>query len=191
MFARDFCFTFEDFLKGFSTYEMAHWTNFSDRWISNRNSELNNIGYNRGTILFVDLGASNFGHEPSFTHPAIVLDQNRDSLLIVPCSSKKFGKGFPEIVDATPSDGFSSNTGIQTNSIRWISKNRVISSISSTNSIILNKIDLLLLRSIPSHKKIVLDKENTIHILEQEKKRLEVENRNLKKQLEELKIKCI
>lgn len=169
-----------DALRDFSTYEMAHWTNYVDRWLSSRSSRPNTIGYKRGTILFVDLGAGNFGHEPSFTHPCIVLDQNKDSILIVPCSSKKYGKGFPEIIDATADDGFSTNTGIQTNSIRWISKNRVISVIGNTNSEVLDKIDALMLESIPLHTKKLLDKDKKISSLEKDKANLETEIRTLK-----------
>lgn len=175
-----------DSLKDFSTYEMAHWTNYADRWLSNRTSRLNTIGYKRGSILYVDLGAGNFGHEPSFTHPCVVLDQNKDSILIAPCSSKKYGKGFPEIVDATPADGFSTNTGIQTNSIRWINKNRVISTIGNTNSNILNKIDELILYSIPLHTSRLLSKDNTISALQKDKDTLLTANKALKEEIERL-----
>lgn len=151
-----------DMLRELSTFEIAHWTNYSDRFCIDRNSKANTTGYPRGTIVFVDLGAGNFGHEPSFTHPAIVLDQKRESLLIAPCSSKKYQKGYPEIIDATPQDGFLVNTGIQTNSIRWISKNRVISVIGKTTSDILNQIDAHLLKSIPLHKKQLIEKDKII-----------------------------
>ena len=163
---------FTDTLRNLSTYEMAHWINYSDRWLGNRTAKSNTLGYKRGTILFVDLGSGNFGHEPSFTHPAIVLAQTKESILIVPCSSKKYGKGFPEIVDATPDDGFSTNTGIQTRSLRWISKNRVLSIIGNTSSSTLDKIDEELLTIIPSHQKKLLEKENLINKLEAENKSL-------------------
>ena len=177
----------DDTIKEFSTYEMAHWTNYADRWVSNRTSRQNTTGYPRGTIVYVDLGAGNFGHEPSFSHPGIVLDQNRTSILLAPCSSKKYGKGFPEIVDATTSDGFSTNTGVQTNSIRWLSKNRVISIIGTTSSHVLNCIDTLVLKSIPLYTREILDKDNKIAILETEKKSLENDNKNLQAEIERLK----
>ena len=157
-----------DTVKDFSTYEMAHWTNYTDRWLSNRTCRSNTTGYPRGTIVFLDLGAENFGHEPSFTHPGIVLDQSRDSILIAPCSSKKYGKGFPEIVDATTYDGFSGNTGIQTNAIRWVSKNRVISTLGNTSSLVLDRIDALILKSIPLHTRKLIDKDKQIASLKAE-----------------------
>ncbi len=164
---------FTDTLRSLSTYEMAHWINYSDRWLRNRINKSNTIGYKRGTILFVDLGSGNFGHEPSFTHPAIVLAQTKESILIVPCSSKKYGKGFPEIIDATPNEGFATNTGIQTNSFRWISKNRVLSVIGTTSSCILDKIDEKLLKLIPSHNKKLFEKEVQLQ-------KSELENNSLK-----------
>lgn len=156
-----------DFTKNFSTYEMSHWINNNDRWIHNRNSQ-NTIGYKRGRILFIDLGATNFRYEPSFTHPCIVIAQNRDFILIIPCSSKKYGKGFPEIIDATPSDCFSCNTGIQTKSFRWVSKNRVISSIGFASSRILNLIDQKLLSLIPTYQKELILKNSKISQLTNE-----------------------
>lgn len=177
----------DDTIKEFSTYEMAHWTNYADRWVSNRTSHPNTTGYPRGTIVYVDLGAGNFGHEPSFSHPGIVLDQNRDSILLAPCSSKKYGKGFPEVVDATISDGFSTNTGVQTKSIRWLSKNRVISKIGTTSTRVLDCIDTLVLKSIPLYTREILDKDNIIAVLEAEKNFLENDNKNLQAEIERLK----
>lgn len=142
-----------DTVSSFSVYEMAHWICNTDRWIRNRTST-NTKAYKRGQILFVDLGASNFKFEPSFTHPCIVLINRRDSMLVVPCSSKKYGKGFREIIDAQPSDGFRYNTGIQMESMRWINKNRVVDDFNSQVSFdILNKIDEYILGQTPLYRK--------------------------------------
>ena len=51
---------------------MAHWINNTDRWLHNR-TYVNTTGYKRGSILMVDLGATNYRFEPSFTHPCVVL----------------------------------------------------------------------------------------------------------------------
>lgn len=150
-----------DETKNFSTYEMAHWINNTDRWLHNR-TYVNTTGYKRGSILMVDLGATNYRFEPSFTHPCVVLAEMKHFILIAPCSSKKYHSGYPEIIDATPHDGFSYNTGIQTKSIRWISKNRVLTKLGTVSSSILDKIDNQLLNLIPLHKKIIIQKENEI-----------------------------
>lgn len=77
-----------DNTKEFSTYEMAHWINHTDRWLHNR-TQSNTTGYKRGSILYIDLGATNYRFEPSFTHPCVVLAENKNFILVVPCSSKK------------------------------------------------------------------------------------------------------
>lgn len=145
----------------FSTYEMAHWINNTDRWLHNR-THMNTIGYKRGSIVFVDLGATNYRFEPSFTHPCVVLAELKHFICIAPCSSKKYNSGYPEIIDATPQDGFTCNTGIQTKSIRWISKNRVLSKLGTVSSSILDKIDNQLLNLIPTHRKMLLQKDAEI-----------------------------
>ena len=174
-----------DVLKEFTTYEMAHWTNNTDRWLSNR-ATANTTGYARGTIIFADLGATNFKYEPSFTHPCVVLDQNRNFILVVPCSSKKYGKGYPEIVDATPADGFSCNTGIQTNGLRWISKNRVISTTGTTSTRILNCVDALILNSVPLHKMQLIEKDKEIETMKNERAALETQKEELEATIKNL-----
>ena len=119
------------------------------------------------------------GKKDNFLYPIFSHSQTKDSLLIAPCSSKKYGKGYPEIVDATTNDGFSGNTSIQTNSIRWISKNRVIANLGNTTPNILNQIDALLLKIITLHTKYMLEKDNIIA-------NLESENTLLKDNLQEL-----
>lgn len=179
-----------DLTRNYSTYEMAHWTNYADRFCDSRNSGTpNTTGYKRGSIVFVDLGAGNFGHEPSYTHPAVVLQQNKYSIMIAPCSSKKYGKGIPSIIDATTSDGFSINTGIQTDSIRWISKDRVISTHGTVSNFILDSIDSILLSAIPTYKREIRNKNSVISQLESEKITLEIEKEALEQEIETLKAK--
>lgn len=172
---------FSDLTRNYSTYEMAHWTNYADRFCNSKKGPSQNTkGYKRGSIVFVDLGAGNFGHEPSYTHPAVVLQQNRVSIMVAPCSSKKYGCGYPKIVDATSENGFTTNTGIQTDSIRWISKDRVISWLGRVDSSILDCIDSILLEGIPTHEREILEKDNAISQLEEEKSAVEEENDTLK-----------
>ena len=159
---------FLDFLRNFSVYEMAHWIMFSTRWIKSKTTTDNIQGYKRGTILFVDLGADNFGHEPSYMHPGIVLDENRNNILIAPCSSKKYGRALSDVIDAEISDGFSSSTGVQVGSIRWISKNRVLSRLGKASSSLLDKIDIFMLDKIPFYNREILKYKNEIVLLKKE-----------------------
>lgn len=170
-----------DITSEFSSYEMAHWINNTDRWLHNKNNE-NLKYYKRSLIVNVDLGASNFKFEPSFVHPCIVLQNRRNSILIVPCSSKKYGKGFREIIDATRADGFVKDTGVQMESIRWVHKNRIVSSFGQASSGLMNKIDDYQLKNIPTYKKekAIFDGQ----IAELIKKDVEIEQ--LKQQVKEL-----
>lgn len=134
-------------------YNGAHWSCNVDRWIDNLQHD-NTTTYQRGDIVFLDLGAQNFKYEPSYTHACIVLANRNKSILIVPCSTKKYGSGYRDILDATPADGFMHNTGIQTESFRWVNKNRVVSHTGKrVTPAILDKLDQVLVSFAPSSKK--------------------------------------
>lgn len=151
-----------DLIRNFSEYEMAHFINNNERWIANRGKNTS-TAFKRGDILMIDLGAHNFRNEPSFPHPCIVLHQNFSTLLIVPCSSKKYGTGYAEIVDATISDGFRVNTGIQTSSYRWVNKNRVMNRMGTASSRVMKEIDSKLLTPIPSHRLMINQKKHELN----------------------------
>lgn len=175
-------FNFIDKLDELSIYEMGHTVNFIDRWLHNRTSN-NTKTYKRGDIVFVDLGATNFRFEPSFTHPAIVLKNSYNSILIVPCSTKKYGKRLKDIIDAKPSDGFNKNTGVQTDSLRWINKNRIISNTGKKASgRILDEINKKILEYVPTYKR---DK-RIYEFIKKENEDLKKENEDLKVKLKEL-----
>lgn len=134
-------------------YNAAHWVCNMDRWIDNLQSD-NRTTYQRGEIVFLDLGAQNFKYEPSYTHACIVLANRSKSILIVPCSTKKFQSGYRDIIDATPANGFMRNTGIQSESFRWVNKNRVVSRTGKrVSSDILDRLDHVLVSFAPSHSR--------------------------------------
>lgn len=134
-------------------YNAAHWVCNMDRWIDNLQSD-NKTTYQRGEIVFLDLGAQNFKYEPSYTHACIVLANRSKSILIVPCSTKKFQSGYRDIIDATPANGFMRNTGIQSESFRWVNKNRVVSRTGKrVSSDILDRLDHVLVSFAPSHSR--------------------------------------
>lgn len=136
-------------------YNAAHWVCNIDRWIDNLHSD-NGTTYRRGEIVFLDLGAQNFKYEPSYTHACIVLANRSKSILIVPCSTKKFQSGYRDIIDATPANGFMKNTGIQTESFRWVNKNRVVSRTGNmVTPDILDRLDDVLVSFAPSHTREV------------------------------------
>lgn len=151
-----------DTVAGFATYNAAHWACNIDRWHNNQTSS-NITTYKRGEIVFLDLGAQNFQHEPSYTHACVVLANRYESILIVPCSTKQYGTGHTGIIDATPSDGFLKNTGIQSESFRWVNKNRVVSKTGrKVSSAILNKLDQAVASFAPSVKNLLAQKDALI-----------------------------
>lgn len=142
-----------DAITSLPVYNVAHWACNVDRWLDNLQSE-NLTTYQRGEIVFLDLGAQNFKYEPSYTHACIVLANRKKSILIVPCSSQKYKSGYRDIIDATPADGFMKNTGIQSESFRWVNKNRIVSRTGKkVSSAILEKIDQVLVSFAPSNRK--------------------------------------
>lgn len=150
------------------TYNVAHWCINIDRWQQNLKN-INVVNYKRGDIIFLDLGAQNFAHEPSYTHACIVLANKYDSILIVPCSTKQFGTNHPGIIDATKMDGFVKNTGIQSFNFRWVSKNRVVSKTGKKVSpSILNKLDNVMFSFAPSIKCLIKQKDKKIEELVQQ-----------------------
>ena len=102
---------------------------------------------------------------------------------IVPCSSKKYGRGFPEIIDATPADGFSKNTGIQTNSLRWISKNRVISQYGRVSNRVLNELDKKVIELVPRYHKTLTQKDKEIDELKNKNNELQAKINELEEKL--------
>ena len=171
-----------------SVYDAAHWVCNIDRWLTNRSPSNNNQKtYSRGEIVFLDLGAQNFKFEPSYTHACIVLANRRSSILIVPCSTKKYGSGYPDIIDATPADGFHRNTGIQSESFRWVHKNRIVSQTGKkVDPSILDKLDQVLLSLAPSVKRDL----NKLHahnqVLTQQVQALQAHNQALTQQVQAL-----
>lgn len=148
-------------------YNAAHWVCNMDRWIDNLQSD-NRTTYQRGEIVFLDLGAQNFKYEPSYTHACIVLANRSKSILIVPCSTKKFQSGYRDIIDATPANGFMRNTGIQSESFRWVNKNRVVSRTGKrVSSDILDRLDHVLVSFAPSHSREISRLNNEIQRLNQ------------------------
>ena len=171
---------------GLHIYDGAHWASNIDRWQSNLNSD-NRTTYKRGTIVFLDLGSQNFKYEPSYTHACIIIAERRNSILVVPCSTKKFGSGYPDIIDATTADGFNRDTGIQSESFRWVSKNRVVSSTGKkVSATILNQLDEVLLSFAPSVRLKIKKLEADAKCLSEDKAALEEENEDLKEKIKAL-----
>lgn len=83
--------------------------------------------YSSRDIVLVKLGGVNIGYEASYTHPAVILSEGYNWVLIAPCSTGRYGKGHNTIVNADGGvDGVINNTGIQVDNIRVIDKWRIV-----------------------------------------------------------------
>lgn len=179
-----------DTITGLHIYDAAHWACNVDRWQKNLTVD-NQTTYKRGTIVFLDLGSQNFKYEPSYTHACVVLANRRNSILVVPCSTKKYNSHYPDIIDATPSDGFSRHTGIQSESFRWVSKNRVVSSTGKqVSATILDKLDNVLISFAPSNKKRIAKLESDIKTLTEDNETLKKEKEVLEEKIKALEAKA-
>lgn len=135
-----------------NVYKMGQWTKHINKWSSTMERTYT-TKYSRGNILMVDFGSFNYGFEFSYEHPAVVLVERKQHLLVVPGSTKKYNSPFPEYIDASPSDGFARNTGLLLEQMRWIHKNRVVTNTGQTASqSVLNAIEEYVLNYVELHK---------------------------------------
>ena len=109
-------------------FTACSWLIWSDLLIKDKttNSKASN-SYKRRKLIKVELGTDNIGSEASFEHPAVVLYEEWDWLLIAPITSKKFGKELDLLVDIPKGacSGLPENSTVQLDHIRAISKKRV------------------------------------------------------------------
>ncbi len=166
-----------DKLQEADAYSMAQWLVHVERWIDDHGKD-QKAKYERGEIVFIELGAMNFGYEASYEHPAIVIANSYNTVLVAPCSSKTYGKGRRDVIDIPKSDatGLTSDTGIGVGGIRWISKNRIMNRLGKvTNPIILDKIDEHLLKQLFFYNVISAHHHNEIMDLERKQDMLKAE----------------
>jgi mRNA-degrading endonuclease toxin of MazEF toxin-antitoxin module len=122
-----------------------------------------------------------FGHmgtELTYDHPAIVLDESKDWIIIAPTSSTCFQDEEPLHIDLTPADGgvVNKNCGIKLENIRMVSKKRVKSIFTGkVTPEKLNEIDGVVAKYLaPSVEKELVVQNQLVASLEQE-----VEEKNL------------
>ncbi|MDF2650000.1 MAG: hypothetical protein K0Q73_5805 [Paenibacillus sp.] len=108
-------------------YSMMNWIIHVDRWRVNL-GRTSITPYVRGDIVYVEWGAMNFGYEPSYEHPGVVISNGHNTVLVAPCSSQTYGKGHTGVFDLPTTDatGLTQDSGVSAGAIRWISKNRII-----------------------------------------------------------------
>ena len=171
---------FNEKMENESVYNLSQIINGIDHLLENK--ELKPFGGDcpRGSILLVDCGFDNFGYEFSYIHPCVVLAQTHYNIYIAPCSSKKYNTNHPEILNVDSSDGFSCNTAIIMNAIRWCAKDRAVAILGTTTKKVLDDIETYLLEH--NHKFKNMMKENSRYI-----DKLEKEIHQLRQQMNDLK----
>lgn len=171
-------------------YESCSWIESNDMWINDKQGNLNNTNdYNRRKLVTVDLGAAHLGSEAAFLHPAVVLYEERDWVLIAPITSKKFGKGLDILVDIPKGScsGLTENSTVQVDHIRAISKRRITGTLPGTMpNPFMDKINKVILEKYIPHvsrnyKKIINDNNR----LKTENKQLRDENATLKETIKQ------
>ena len=113
-----------------------------------------------------------------------MIKNRKTKILVAPCSSKKFGRGFTDIIDARVSDGFAKNTGIQIEEFRWVNKNRVISKVGKVSPRILEEINKAKLKALSEEKEMLTREKDA---LIQEKNALEILVQTLQNEIKNLK----
>ncbi len=167
-----------DTLQGADAYQMTYWLHHVDRWIAHKAGTIK-TKYQRGEILFVEFGAMNFGFEPSFEHPAVVLSNNFNTILVAPGSSQTYSKRYDNIISVPTTDmrGLDKNTGFDAGAIRWISKDRVLDRLGHiTAPHHLHQIEKYMTDRLDYHKDVMTQQEayyeNQIYDLSREKEAL-------------------
>lgn len=157
--------------------------------------KFNKIIFRKGEIITVDF-FGHFGTELTYEHPAIILKDTYDGIIIAPISSSCFNDNIPTHISLQKNisdiGGMKNNCGIKLEQIRFISKNRIIyrhGKVSNTKK--LDEIDngLMKLLSASSYNRFITEIQQLSESVESKSNELE-EARNdlssLQEKLEEL-----
>lgn len=131
------------FVKNLTVYDLSSWIISKHTFISKSKKKNKYISFKRGTIIFADFGV-NFNGEISYNHPGVILSETLDKVLVAPCSSGRLNKVFKDQNDPTTiypqyligetAHGFSKQTVVLLDDVRWISKNRILNSFNIVDS---------------------------------------------------------
>ncbi len=171
---------FRSYLSSLSVYEMAQAINSITHFLEEKESPKEKEEFMRGDIVIIDYGFMNFGYEFSFPHPSVVLCVMKNFIMVAPCTTKKFGRGYSDVLDAYKDDGFEENTGIILDQVRWVSSYRAISKIGTTSFRVLRKIEEFTLNHILTYTFEKTKKRKEMVRLIEENDTLRKENERLK-----------
>ncbi len=173
--------------KNFKVFELSLWVKSRVNYI-NRKTIANTTPFSKKEILNVDFGF-NYGNELSYEHPCVVIEELRNKILVVPCSSSKFkhiykedGTIRKEYYPGEVCDGFTKQTALLLSDCKWISKNRVVSkwNKSVTNDFFKKMYDSLFILMFETKNRQLLS-------VVKKKEELDIENKELKQNISQLK----
>lgn len=145
----------DDGIRTWKLEDGVNWILGFDSYVQDKTGRLNprfknNYIFSRGDIVLVDF-FGHFGTELTYEHPAIVLADNYDGIVIAPISSTCYNDSDSSHVDlprqVNDLGNLPNNCGIKLEQIRFISKKRILrkfNRVSNTNK--LNEIDGILMK---------------------------------------------
>ncbi|MEG0153410.1 MAG: type II toxin-antitoxin system PemK/MazF family toxin [Cellulosilyticaceae bacterium] len=112
-----------------NAYELASSLRTFGFWHDNRHKTPSGGISKQREVYYVDLGGFNLKWEEGFIHPCVVLKRYGTSALVIPGSTKSYGKSDGMIKGIQAGDGFRSNTGLMLDQMRCVSTTRILSKI--------------------------------------------------------------
>ena len=116
-----------EFMGTTSAYEIASTMRSYSSWYENKDIQPKHVFASQREVYYVDLGAFNLKYEEGYIHPCVVVKRYGTSVLVIPGSSKSYGKTNDLIFDIQSGNGFRSDTGLFLDQIRCVSTTRLIS----------------------------------------------------------------
>lgn len=116
-----------EFMKTASAYEISSIMRSFSTWYDNKDIEPKKSLASQREVHYVDLGAFNLKYEEGYMHPCLIVKKYGSSVIVIPGSTKKYGKKDDLIFDIQAQNGFKENTGLLLDQIRCVSTTRLIS----------------------------------------------------------------
>lgn len=173
-----------EIISNFNIFDMCNWVVWKNMWIKDKNGspKVKDI-YHRRKLVLVELGASNIDSEASYNHPAVIIYNNVDWVVIAPITSKRYGKGIDFLIDIPQGAcSLKENSSVQVDHIRCISKKRITGTLSGSLPVgYMNKVNMVILQKYiyPVYQDYVTTKDLN--------KLLDEDNKSLKEEISVLK----
>lgn len=115
-----------EFMAKSSAYTVASTMRSYSTWYNNKDKMPVDGRSSSREVYYVDLGAFNLKWEEGYIHPCVVLKRYGSSVLVIPGSTKKYGKSDKLIFDVQAGNGFKENTGLLLDQLRCVSTTRLM-----------------------------------------------------------------